>query len=88
MHRINYFFIAIIFLFAGIYIGLFAATWHYLDHPVVKEIEKQPVNVENNYYIKHYQHFESKQTPTPTPFFTNPKTARPVSFARYIFRNG
>lgn len=68
MHRIKYFFIAVIFLFAGIYIGLFAATWHYLDHPVVEEVEKQPVNVENNYYIKYYQHLESEQTLTPPLF--------------------
>lgn len=64
MHRINYIFIAIIFLFAGLYMGMFIATWHYLDHPVVKEVNSRPVRVENNYYIKYYQHYGSKSAPT------------------------
>lgn len=83
MHRTNYLFIALIFLFAGIYIGMFVTTWHYLDHPVIKETKPQPVKVENNYYIKYYQHFDSEQAPPPTPFFTNPKTARPGTSLRY-----
>lgn len=79
MHRINYFFIAIIFLFAGLYMGMFVTTWYYLDHPVVKEAENHPLNVENNYYIKYYQHFDTMQGPHQPHFLTNPKTARPLS---------
>lgn len=46
MHRINYFFIALIFLFVGIFIGMFVTTWHYLDYPAVKEVDEKKSTTE------------------------------------------
>lgn len=88
MHRINYFFIAALSLFAGLFIGMFITTWHYLDHPVIKEVEKQPVNVENNYYLKREENYIIMPTPYTTPFFENQNQARPRTSLRYIFRKG
>jgi len=76
MHKINYFFIAIIFLFAGVFIGMFVATWHYLDNPMIKEVEKQPVNVENHYYFHKDENYYLLPTPPYHPDFRHPNPGK------------
>ena len=53
MQVINYFFVAIISAF----IGMFIMAWYDLDHPVTKEIKDETVNVENNYYIQYDENY-------------------------------
>lgn len=48
MQVINYFLVAII----SIFIGMFVMAWYDLDHPVKKEARHYTFNVENTYYVK------------------------------------
>lgn len=55
---------------------MFVTTWHYLDHPVIKEVEKQPVNVENNYYLQQDDNYFIMPTPPYHPVFQQPKPGK------------
>lgn len=65
MQVINYILIAVI----SVIIGMFLMAWYDLDHPVTKEIIHEPVNIENNYYIKYDENYIlMPRTPIPPKF--------------------
>lgn len=70
MQAINYILVAIISAF----MGMFLMAWHDLDNPVVKEIIHEPLNIENNYYIKNDENYILMPRPPIPPKFSAPQT--------------
>lgn len=69
MRIINYVIIAVV----AWVIGAFMMAWYNLDHPIEKEVIKEPATIINNYHFYYNENYFLMTAPPYHPNFHHPK---------------